>query len=187
MVEMLPLILTAILSLGVIEGVNPHKGLLFSYYFFSFKKVKESYLLPFFITFFYYLIGILIIVLIRISHSIISELILLYMIYMSIGMKLIMGNFIHYNSSIKPKILNVIKWSLINSILNMNVIYPIIISYFSNLFFILYFISNLLTRELIFCISKNIPLNLSRYNLDYLEILILLILSVFILVLTFCH
>ncbi|AEB95718.1 conserved hypothetical protein [Metallosphaera cuprina Ar-4] len=43
---MLPLILIAILSVSLIEGLDPYKGLLFSYYFYVFNKVWESYLVP---------------------------------------------------------------------------------------------------------------------------------------------
>ena len=70
---MLPLTLIAILSLGIVEGLDPYKGLLFSYYFYSFRKVNESYIVPIISSITYYMIGIMIAVLFNISDNILTR------------------------------------------------------------------------------------------------------------------
>lgn len=175
-------ILIAILSLGFVEGINPHKGLLFSSYFYSFNKRLESYLLPLVITICYYLIGIIISLLVIIPHDPISKLILLNLILASIMMKIVCSssNFLHYSGSMKPLLSNVIKWSLANSIIEMSPIEMIVANYLINLGFIIFFLANFITREIAFYFCKNsVPRKLYLYNIELtIEIPILIFLLV---------
>ncbi|MBB5253719.1 hypothetical protein [Sulfurisphaera ohwakuensis] len=181
---MLHPILIAILSLGIVEGINPHKGLLFSSYFYSFKKRLESYLLPPVITTFYYLLGIIISLLVIIPHDPIFKLMLLNLVSASIIMKVICSssNFLYYSGSMKPVLSNVIKWSLANSIIEMAPIEMIVANYLVNLGFIIFFLSNFVTREIAFYFCKNsVPRKLYLYNIQLMieiPILILLLIGI---------
>ncbi|QXJ31072.1 hypothetical protein [Saccharolobus shibatae] len=178
---MLPLTLIAILSLGIVEGLDPYKGLLFSYYFYSFRKVKESYVVPILSSITYYMIGILIAVLLNISDNALTRGIMFFLLLAHMLIKLIMGKVLHYPGNMRPKILNVIQWSTLNSIIQMNVIVLLTLSILSKLSLILLPITVVIVRETTYCLSvKNnrILLNLTEYNFDYFYIITISLLSI---------
>jgi len=180
---MLPLTLIAILSLGIVEGLDPYKGLLFSYYFYSFRKVKESYVVPIVSTITYYMIGIMIAVLFNISDNILTRGIMFSLLLVHVLIKLVIAKVLHYPGNMKPKILNVIQWSTLNSIIQMNFIILLTLSILSKLSLILLPIIVVIVRETTYCLSvKNnkILLKLTEYNFDYFYLMTVLLLAIVI-------
>jgi hypothetical protein len=112
------LILIVILSIliGLILGIDPSKGSLFSYYIFSKSKILSLFnliyttIFPFIISFagllvqsnFYVVLALLNITLI---HSI---------------FKIKFGFLLHYKGTMNPSILDLIKWGTINSLISMD-------------------------------------------------------------------
>ncbi|QGA55445.1 hypothetical protein GFS03_13150 [Sulfolobus sp. E5-1-F] len=182
---MLPLTLIAILSLGIVEGLDPYKGLLFSYYFYSFKKVKESYTVPIISSITYYMIGTLVAILLNISYNILTREIIFSLLIAHIFIKLVMGKVLHYPGNMKPKILNVIQWSVLNSIIQMNVIVLFTLSLLSKLSLILLPVTVIIVREITYCLSlKNnkILFNLTKYNFDYFYLITMSLLGTLIII-----
>jgi len=180
---MLPLTLIAILSLGIVEGLDPYKGLLFSYYFYSFRKVNESYIVPIISSITYYMIGIMIAVLFNISDNILTRGIMFSLLLVHVLIKLVIAKVLHYPSNMKPKILNVIQWSTLNSIIQMNFIILLTLSILSKLSLILLPIIVVIVRETTYCLSvKNnkILLKLTEYNFDYFYLMTVLLLAIVI-------
>ncbi|ACP56373.1 hypothetical protein [Saccharolobus islandicus] len=180
---MLPLTLIAILSLGIVEGLDPYKGLLFSYYFHSFRKVNESYIVPIISSITYYMIGIMIAVLLNISDNILTRGIMFSLLLVHVLIKLVIGKVLHYPSNMRPKILNVIQWSTLNSIIQMNFIILLTLSILSKLSLILLPIIVVIVRETTYCLSvKNnkILLKLTEYNFDYFYLMTVLLLGIVI-------
>ncbi|MEM3802751.1 MAG: hypothetical protein QW183_07985, partial [Saccharolobus sp.] len=94
---MLPLTLIAILSIGLIEGLDPYRGLLFSYYFYTFNKVKESYLIPIISTISYYILGLLVIIFfINFDYTQTLRLIMFSLLILHSSLKVLMGKVMHY-------------------------------------------------------------------------------------------
>jgi hypothetical protein len=180
---MLPLTLIAILSLGIVEGLDPYKGLLFSYYFYSFRKVNESYIVPIISSITYYMIGIMIAVLFNISDNILTRGIMFSLLLVHVLIKLVIGKVLHYPSNMRPKILNVIQWSTLNSIIQMNFIILLTLSILSKLSLILLPIIVVIVRETTYCLSvKNnkILFKLTEYNFDYFYLMTVLLLAIVI-------
>jgi len=180
---MLPLTLIAILSLGIVEGLDPYKGLLFSYYFYSFRKVKESYVVPIVSTITYYIVGILIVEWLNISDNILTRGIMFSLLLVHVLIKLVIGKVLHYPSNMRPKILNVIQWSAINSIIQMNFIILLTLSILSKPSLILLPITVIIVRETTYCLSvKNnkILFKLTEYNFDYFYLMTVLLLAIVI-------
>jgi len=180
---MLPLTLIAILSLGIVEGLDPYKGLLFSYYFYSFRKVNESYIVPIISSITYYMIGIMIAVLFNISDNILTRGIMFSLLLVHVLIKLVIAKVLHYPGNMKPKILNVIQWSTLNSIIQMNFIILLTLSILSKLSLILLPIIVVIVRETTYCLSvKNnkILLKLTEYNFDYFYLMTVLLLAIVI-------
>jgi hypothetical protein len=83
----------------------------------------------------------------------------------------------------KPKILNVIQWSTLNSIIQMNFIILLTLSILSKLSLILLPIIVVIVRETTYCLSvKNnkILLKLTEYNFDYFYLMTVLLLAIVI-------
>ena len=180
---MLPLTLIAILSLGIVEGLDPYKGLLFSYYFYSFRKVKESYVVPIVSTITYYIVGILIVEWLNISDNILTRGIMFSLLLVHVLIKLVIAKVLHYPGNMKPKILNVIQWSTLNSIIQMNFIILLTLSILSKLSLILLPIIVVIVRETTYCLSvKNnkILFKLTEYNFDYFYLMTVLLLAIVI-------
>ncbi|ACP47485.1 conserved hypothetical protein [Sulfolobus islandicus Y.N.15.51] len=180
---MLPLTLIAILSLGIVEGLDPYKGLLFSYYFYSFRKVNESYIVPIISSITYYMIGIMIAVLFNISDNILTRGIMFSLLLVHVLIKLVIAKVLHYPSNMRPKILNVIQWSTLNSIIQMNFIILLTLSILSKLSLILLPIIVVIVRETTYCLSvKNnkILFKLTEYNFDYFYLMTVLLLAIVI-------
>ncbi|TRM80954.1 hypothetical protein DJ524_05760 [Sulfolobus sp. D5] len=182
-------ILIAILS--VIEGLDPYKGLLFSYYFYKFNKVRESYLVPVVSSMSYYALGILITLMLLnalIVYNIsILKIIIFYLLITHAIIKVLMGKVLHYTGSMKPFLINVVKWAIVNSIIQMNLILILSLSIFFKLAFIILVSITTITRELIFLltskINHSILINLTKFNFDYIYSFLVVLLAIVIIVL----
>ena len=174
---MLLLTLIAILSIAIVEGLDPYKGLLFSYYFYSFGKVKESYIVPIVSTTVYYIIGIIISALFSDGVDSLFERAIVFILLINYGiMKISMGKILHYTGNTKPKMLNVVKWSLVNSLIEMSPIVILALSILSKQGIVILLVVVLTFKELTFLLStKNyrIILGLTKYNFDYFNLLTL--------------
>jgi hypothetical protein len=182
---MLPLILIVILSIGFIEGLDPYKGLLFSYYFYTFNKIRQSYLVPLVSSLFYYLLGSLAAIFFSFNNTYLVRIVLFSLLLVHIVIKVIMGKVLHYTGNMKPSLINVVKWAFINSIIQMNLILFIALSYLFKLSFVIIILTTIVIKEVLFILSvklnKRIMLILTNYNFDYIYSLAVLILSIILL------
>ena len=97
--------------------------------------------------------------------------------------KLVIAKVLHYPGNMKPKILNVIQWSTLNSIIQMNFIILLTLSILSKLSLILLPIIVVIVRETTYCLSvKNnkILFKLTEYNFDYFYLMTVLLLAIVI-------
>jgi len=172
---MLLLTLIAILSIATVEGLDPYKGLLFSYYFYSFGKVKESYIVPILSTIVYYIIGIIISALFSVDS--LFERAIVFILLVNYGiMKISMGKILHYAGNMRPKMLNVVKWSLVNSLMQMSPIVILALSILSRQGIVILLVVVLTFKESTFLLSTRnyrIILGLTKYNFDYFNLLTL--------------
>ncbi|AAY79720.1 hypothetical protein [Sulfolobus acidocaldarius] len=181
---MLPQILIVILSL--IEGLDPYKGLLFSYYFYSFKKVKESFVVPLLSTLSYYSLGILVVFFtfssLQSSNS--TKVIVIFLVIIHILMKMFLGKLLHYTGSMRVSVYNLVKSTFLNSILQMNVILLIILAIIVNTLFVFLPVGVFIVREVTYFIvlkKNNVLVLLTKFNFDYIYSVTLLILALAVL------
>ncbi|WP_338598379.1 hypothetical protein V6M85_07285 [Sulfolobus tengchongensis] len=177
-------ILIATLSIGLIEGLDPYKGLLFSYYFHAFNKIRESYLIPILTALTYYLVGTLAVLTINVNYNGLTGTLIASLLITHILIKILMGKILHYPGNMRPRIINVIVWSLVNSIIQMNMIVLLALSLFSKLNLVLIILTAIISRESIFLISikynRKILLTLTNYNFDYFYSIVIAFLCVVI-------
>ncbi|MEM0072925.1 hypothetical protein [Metallosphaera sp.] len=182
---MLPLILIAILSVSLIEGLDPYKGLLFSYYFYVFNKVWESYLVPIVSGLLYYSLGFfLTILLVNFDYTQSLRLIISYLLITHSLFKLFLGRIMHYTGNMRPSIPNVVKWSFLNSIIQMNATLLIGLWMLSKLSFVIVINTVIIVREIALYFSiknSNLLLTLTRYNLDYIYVVLVLLVAILVL------
>ncbi|WP_287688933.1 hypothetical protein [Metallosphaera javensis (ex Sakai et al. 2022)] len=168
--EMLPLIPIVILS--VIEGMDPRRGLLFSFFFTSFGRKELGLILPLLITLLYYIVGVVPIVLVPLDTNVIRYVIIYLLILHSI-VKVIMGRVLHYSGGFRPSLLEVCKWVIINSVTQMSFILPMGI-YAVNVIGIIVFLAISVTIKELMAIlcrkSSKLLLTVTSYNFDYLYI-----------------
>lgn len=183
--------LTAILSaitIGLLEGIDPHKGLLFSYYFFKFRKVKISLLAPIIITICYYSLGLILSFTLDPTSSINVKIVVTYFLILHSLLKLFLGRILHYSGSMKPNLMNVIKWSFVNSVIQMEFIPVFCLFIFLKFYSILIlFLVNIISREITFMILKDRSegvLRLTRVNMNALSSITILILGIALLLTT---
>jgi len=92
------------------------------------------------------------------------------------AMKISMGKILHYAGNMKPKILNVVKWSLVNSLMQMSPIVILALSILSRQGIVILLAIVLTFKELTFLLSTRnyrIILGLTKYNFDYFNLLTL--------------
>ncbi|AGJ63734.1 Hypothetical Protein SiL_2298 [Sulfolobus islandicus LAL14/1] len=129
------------------------------------------------------MIGIMIAVLLNISDNILTRGIMFSLLLVHVIIKLVIAKVLHYPGNMKPKILNVIQWSTLNSIIQMNFIILLTLSILSKLSLILLPIIVVIVRETTYCLSvKNnkILFKLTEYNFDYFYLMTVLLLAIVI-------
>ncbi|ARM74666.1 hypothetical protein [Acidianus manzaensis] len=176
------LLLIPIVILSVLEGIDPHKGLLFSYYFYSFKG-NIAYLVPILTSIVYYLLGILLVYVLPLDSSFLLKIIIFYLLLLHSIAKVLIGKILHYSGNMKPTLSNLITYSFVNSLLQMSLLLVLAIAVFMN-YIILFLVLSIIIKEIVFEFAKNsqkILLSLTKYNFDYIYVIgVLLIFSLLI-------
>ncbi|QCO29364.1 hypothetical protein DFR88_01675 [Metallosphaera sedula] len=154
------------------EGMDPHRGILFSLFFRSFGRGKLAFALPPLVTLLYYSMGMPLLV-IPLNTNIIKY-IIIYLLIVHAFLKVIMGRFLHYSGSFRPSILELSKWTIINSITQMSFILPMGIYAVNVIDMIIFLMISVVVKEMVTvlcCRSSRVLLMITSYNFDYIYII----------------
>ncbi|MEM0173988.1 MAG: hypothetical protein QXV69_03240 [Sulfolobaceae archaeon] len=153
--------LTAILSIifGILLGVDPSKGSLFSYYISTRSPVLAVFNIINFTTI--SIIPALIVSTFLISYDgkLLLTLIMGIIIAIHSILKYFFGRLFHYSGSLKVELTNIVKWSSLNPLISMDYFLLIFYEIFWNYSIITVYFISLLTKSIMLLIYKKYSIN----------------------------